>query len=294
MSLSKKGTQISDTKLNSPNKATVLNPNAAEFIPFALRSPSFGSSSAADATARFTTSGSVGKAVLDRSESSISNNSDEEAHQYWRRQLPDDITPDFKVMNEDDSPGLGGLSLAGLSLHDSIDGTRFPASTGSGYALTEQQELSPHLNGNSFAEKMRFSALSYAEDPTTANLLQLSPKPWDKQILGGDQLREGHPYNGNLRHGFLNDISGEHGMIDDTEMNPVEFLASQFPGFAAESLAEVYFANGCDLNLTIEMLTQLEVLSVLINLPLDKFEVLLFVQMFEDVMKYHLSVHNLV
>ncbi|KAJ0090128.1 hypothetical protein Patl1_13742 [Pistacia atlantica] len=63
---------------------------------------------------------------------------------------------------------------------------------------------------------------------------------------------------GILGMGFLNDISEEHGMIDDTEMNPVEFLASQFPGFAAESLAEVYFANGCDLNLTIEMLTQLE------------------------------------
>ncbi|XP_044471533.1 polyadenylate-binding protein-interacting protein 7 [Mangifera indica] len=258
MSLSKKGTQISDMKLNSPNKATVLNPNAAEFIPFALRSPSFGSSSAAAATARFTTSGSVGKAVLDRSESSVSNNSDEEAHQYWRRQLPDDITPDFKVMNEDDSPGLGGLSLAGLSLHDSIDGTGFPAPTGSGYVLTEQRELSPHLNGNSFAEKMRFSASSYGEDPTTANFLPLSPKPWDKQIVGVDQLREGHPYNGNLRHSFLNDISGEHGMIDDTEMNPVKFLESQFPGFAAESLAEVYFANGCDLNLTIEMLMQLE------------------------------------
>ncbi|XP_044463261.1 pentatricopeptide repeat-containing protein At4g33170-like [Mangifera indica] len=258
MSLSKKGTQISDTKLNNPNKATVLNPNAAEFIPFALRSPSFGSSSAADATARFTTSGSVGKAVLDQSESSVSNNSDEEAHQYWCRQLPDDITPDFKVMNEDDSPGLGGLSLADLSLHDNIDGTRFPPSTGSGYLLTEQRELSPHLNGNSFADKMRFSASSYGEDSTAASFLQLPPKPWDKQILGGDQHREGHPYNGNLTHGFLDDISSEHGIIDDTEINPVEFLASQFPGFAAESLAEVYFANGGDLNLTIEMLTQLE------------------------------------
>ncbi|ESR66197.1 hypothetical protein CICLE_v10007851mg [Citrus x clementina] len=260
MSLSKKGTQISDTKLPSPNKATALNPNAAEFVPFSLRSSSsVGSTSATDATARFAGSGSVGKAVLDRSESSISNNSDEEAHQYWRHQLPDDITPDFKVLNEDESQGLGGLSLAGLSLHDGIEGSRFPASTGSGYVLSEQQELSPHhINGNSFAEKMRFSASSYGEDPTAANFLNLSPRPWDKQILGSDQLREGHPYNGNSRHGFVNDMTGEIGMIEDTEMNPVEFLASQFPGFAAESLAEVYFANGCDLNLTIEMLTQLE------------------------------------
>jgi hypothetical protein len=47
--------------------------------------------------------------------------------------------------------------------------------------------------------------------------------------------------------------------VDDTEINPLGFLASQFPGFATESLAEVYFASGCDLNLTVEMLTQLEV-----------------------------------
>ncbi|GFP91417.1 polyadenylate-binding protein-interacting protein 7 [Phtheirospermum japonicum] len=42
------------------------------------------------------------------------------------------------------------------------------------------------------------------------------------------------------------------------DVSPLEFLASQFPGFAAESLTEVYFASGGDLNLTIEMLTQLE------------------------------------
>lgn len=267
MSLSKKGIQISDAKLNSPNKATALNPNAAEFVPFALRSLSSpGSTSATDAAARFAAS-SVGKAVLDRSESSVSNNSDDEAHQYWRHQLPDDITPDFKVMNEDESQGVVSLCLAGLSLHDGIEGSRFPASTGSGYVLTEQREMSPHhINGNTYAEKMRLSGSSYGDDPTTANFSHLSAKPWDKQILGSDQLREGHPYNGNSRHVYTNDISGEHGMIDGTEMNPVEFLASQFPGFAAESLAEVYFANGCDLNLTIEMLTQLEVSSVLVSL----------------------------
>ncbi|XP_021275619.1 polyadenylate-binding protein-interacting protein 7 isoform X2 [Herrania umbratica] len=238
MSLLKKGTQISDTKLNTPSKVTTLNPNAAEFVPFSLRSPgSSGSTSAADATAKFATSGTIGKAVLDRSESSVSNNSDEEAHQFWRRQLPDDITPDFKVINEDDSQGIGSgsLSLAGLSLHDGSEASRFPASAGSGYAFGDQQELLQHY-GNA--------------------------KPWDKQLVNSDQLvgngKEGHPYNGNSRHGFVNDMLGEHTIIDDTEMNPVEFLASQFPGFAAESLAEVYFANSCDLNLTIEMLTQLE------------------------------------
>ncbi|KAG8635979.1 polyadenylate-binding protein-interacting protein 7 isoform X1 [Manihot esculenta] len=268
MSLSKKGSQTNNTQLNIPNKATALNPNAAEFIPFSLRSsssPSGSASNTAAATARFAASGTVGKAVLDRSESSVSNASDDEAHQFWRHQLPDDITPDFKVMGEDESQAFGGISIAGLSLNDSSEVTKFPVSLGSGYILPEQQEPSPrHINGSSFSEKMRFVANSYGEDPTSASYLNLPTKPWDKQIISSDQLlgnvREvpGHPYNGNSRPGFMNDMLGEHAIVDDTDMNPLEFLASQFPGFAAESLAEVYFANGCDLNLTIEMLTQLE------------------------------------
>ncbi|XP_022730569.1 polyadenylate-binding protein-interacting protein 7-like isoform X4 [Durio zibethinus] len=266
MSLSKKGTQISDTKLSSPSKVTTLNPNAAEFVPFSIRSSySSGSTSAADATARFATSGTIGKAVLDRSESSVSNNSDEEAHQFWRHQLPDDITPDFKVINEDDSQGIGSdsLSLAGLSLLESSEASRLSASAGVGYVFGDQHELlHDYGNGNSFAEKLRYPASSYGEDPTSASLLHLPAKPRDKQLVNSGQLlgngREGQPYNGNSRHGFSNDILGEHTIVDDTEMNPLDFLASQFPGFAAESLAEVYFANGYDLNLTIEMLTQLE------------------------------------
>lgn len=268
--LSKKGCLTNDTQPNLPNKATTLNPNAAEFVPFSLRSsssPSGSTSNTADATTKFATSGTVGKAVLDRSESSVSNASDDEAHQFWRHQLPDDITPDFKVMTEDESQGLGGLSLAGLSLHDRSEASRFHTSSRSGYVLTDQQELSPrNINGCSFSGKMRYAAASYPEDPTSASFLNLSAKPWDKQIVNNEQLlgngREVHSYNGNSRHGFRNEILGDHAIVDDAGMNPLEFLASQFPGFAAESLAEVYFANGCDLNLTIEMLTQLEVNSL--------------------------------
>ncbi|GMI81362.1 CTC-interacting domain 7 [Hibiscus trionum] len=259
MNLSKKGTQISDTKPNTPSKVTTLNPNAAEFVPFSLKSPSSsGSTRAAAATATFATSGTVGKAVLDRSGSSVSNNSDDEAHQFWQHQLPDDITPDFKVINEDDSQGIesGSLSLEGLSLHDGA--SRFP--TGSGYVFDDQQELLHRYgNGSNLAENLRYPASSYEEDLISASFLNLPLKPWDKQLdqpIGNE--REGQPYNGNSRDAFVSDILGEHTNMDDTGMSHVDFLASQFPGFAAESLAEVYFANGCDLNLTIEMLTQLE------------------------------------
>ncbi|KAF8401111.1 hypothetical protein HHK36_014415 [Tetracentron sinense] len=262
MSLSKKGILTIDTKLNTMNKITTLNPNATEFIPYAFRSPS-GSISTEDVTSRLVASGTSGKAVLDRSESTISNNSDDEAHQYWCQQLPDDITPDFKFMGEDVSQGPRGLSFTGLSIHDGSESSRFSASTGSGQILSKQQELSSHvIDGNSLIEKTRYSVSSYGGDKSSAGFLNLPTNPWDKQFMNGDQHlsngREGLPYNGNSSSGFLNDTLSKHVVLDDTDINPVELLASQFPGFAAESLAEVYYANGCDMNLTIEMLTQLE------------------------------------
>ncbi|KAJ8750881.1 hypothetical protein K2173_016062 [Erythroxylum novogranatense] len=266
MSLSKKGSELNDSKLSILNKATTLNPNAAEFVPFSLRSPvlpSGSTTSSADVASRFTSSGTVGKSVLDRSESSVSNASDDEAHQYWRHQLPDDITPDFKVMGEDESQGLGGISLPGLSLHDGIEVPNFMASSGSGYVFTEKQQPSPHhINGNSSSEKIRYATSSYVENPASTNILSFSAKPWDKQNLTSDQLLgnggEFRPYAGYPTQGMMNGLLGDSAVLDDTDVNPMEFLASQFPGFAAESLAEVYFANGCDINLTIEMLTQLE------------------------------------
>ncbi|KAL7170817.1 hypothetical protein ACSBR2_035648 [Camellia fascicularis] len=260
MSLSNKGVTTNDKKLNTRGKAMTLNPNAAEFIPFALRS-SAGSTSTADLSTSLAASGTgtLGKTVIDRSESSISNNSDDEAHQFWRHQLPDDITPDFKVMGEDESLGINSIPFSTLSLHDGNETFRFSPSTGSGFILKEQHELSSQgINRNSFAEKMRYSVASYGEDASSANFLHLPTKPWGKPIVDNDQvlttIREGLPYNGNSRQGMLN----EQAIAENTEMNPLEFLASQFPGFAAESLAKVYVTNGGDLNLTIEMLTQLE------------------------------------
>ncbi|XP_030530548.1 polyadenylate-binding protein-interacting protein 7 [Rhodamnia argentea] len=263
MSLSKKGLQTSETKLGSSSKAIALNPNAAEFVPFSLRSPSSVNTGNTDATARFLSSGSSGKPGINRSESSVSNNSDDEAHQFWRRQLPDDITPDFKFMGDDESQGLGGLSLAGLSLHDDSEAARFSTSAGSGYVLNDLQELAPHqLNGHSFTEKLRFTGSSLVDNTHSAGFLSMPTKPWDKQVVNDDQLfgssREMNSYNGTSRNTFINDVFAEHGIVDDMDTSPLDFLALHFPGFAADSLAEVYYANGCDLSMTIEMLTQLE------------------------------------
>ncbi|KAK4422177.1 Polyadenylate-binding protein-interacting protein 7 [Sesamum alatum] len=257
MYLSGKGASSGDKKLSAA-KAT-LNPNATEFVPFALRSPTTGISSS-EASSKFATvaASAPGKGILDRSESSVSNNSDDEAQQYWRHQLPDDITPDFKVMGVDDTQGINSLSFSSLSLTDINEGSRYSPSAGGGFMLKEQQVLSPRpANGNSYTEKLRYPISSYGEYPSPTGVHPSLAKPWDQQIVGNDQLLEGLD-SGNPRHAFLGDLSNEQLLVDNAHVNPLEFLASQFPGFAAESLAEVYFANGGDLNLTIEMLTQLE------------------------------------
>jgi hypothetical protein len=60
---------------------------------------------------------------------------------------------------------------------------------------------------------------------------------------------------------------GEQAFPDDLgEIDPINLLTAEFPGFASESLAEIYYANGGDLSLTMEMLTELEVCSILGNL----------------------------
>lgn len=254
MSLSNKGPPTSNKKLS-------LNPNAAEFVPFALRSPS-SSTPNVDGWSIFSTAGSatVGKTILDRSESSISNNSEEEAQQYWRHQLPDDITPDFKAPVEDDSKGINSLPFSSLSLVDRNESSRFfsPSSAGS-YMLKDQQESSPHrINGE------RYAISPYGEDPSSVGYNDLHAKPWDNHLIMDNEnlITAASPYNGNSGHRFLNEMLNEQQMIETTDGNPIDFLASQFPGFAAESLAEVYVANGGDLNLTVEMLTQLEVLLI--------------------------------
>ncbi|KVI01513.1 protein of unknown function DUF1771 [Cynara cardunculus var. scolymus] len=258
MSLLNKGASAIDKKLGATGKAKSLNPDAAEFVPFALRSPSGNTTDISSNFGNFGAS-TPGKAILNRSESSVSNNSDDEAHQFWRHQLPDDITPDFNVVGEEESQGINSIPFSTLSIADVNGISSFPTSTATVFMSKEQHDLSPRqINGCSFSEKMRYPLPAYGENPSSASFQQMPGKPWD---MHGDQLlagiRDGPPYNGDPGQEYIDDMLNEQQM-EGTEVNPLGFLASQFPGFAAESLAEVYYANGCDLNLTFEMLTQLE------------------------------------
>ncbi|KAJ0752407.1 putative polyadenylate-binding protein-interacting protein/7, CUE [Helianthus annuus] len=221
MSLLNGGASTIDKTLNATTgKAKSLNPDAAEFVPFALRSSS-GNPTAADTSSSFGSfaASSPGKSILNRIESSVSNNSDDETRQFWRDQLPDDIIPDFNVVGEEESQTINSIPFSSLSIAD------VNAASSGGMLVSKKHVLSP-------------SAPSF-HHPLLTGIID-----------------EPH-YNGDPGHGYLDDLFNDQQM-EGTDVNSFEFLASQFPGFAAESVAEVYYANGCDLNLTIEMLTQLE------------------------------------
>ncbi|XLQ99644.1 hypothetical protein S83_065843 [Arachis hypogaea] len=85
--------------------------------------------------------------------------------------------------------------------------------------LNEQEELSQqHINGNNFTDRPR-------------------PIGSANKLVSSGQ--EGLTYDDNSGHGFLTDIFAENAIVDDTNLNPLEFLASLFPGFAVESLVIV-------------------------------------------------------
>ncbi|CAN6478713.1 unnamed protein product [Victoria cruziana] len=263
MNLSSKDLQGStSTKLSVLNKSTTLNPNAAEFVPSALRTSS-GSIGRIDVS-KVGSSGTSGKAVLDRNDSSISSKSDEEAHQYWCRQLPDDITPDFKFMAGDEQPGPSEISLAGLSLNDGMDLSKLSSSLSGNQLLNKAREISLHgLDDRSANEDMLFYVPAYGEQQASSPFLSLPSNPWDKPLLSNNQnlnkRRGGFALVGDPSAGFSNGFLSEHVGLDDSLPNHLAFLTKEFPGFAAESLAGVYYASGCDLSSTVEMLAQLEV-----------------------------------
>ncbi|KAK4773495.1 hypothetical protein SAY87_028514 [Trapa incisa] len=258
MSLSRKGIQTNDLKIGTSRGVKTLNPNAAAFIPSSFRSPYTRSMGNTDEASKFAPSVSFRETVIKRLEPSVLDKSDEEAHHLWSHQLPDDIIPDFK--DEDESQNFSSLSLASLSLCDKNESAKHSASIDSGYALNELTELSTHdLDGTSFlTDKLRGS---FGEEASSTGFLNMISTSWDTQLGNNDQLygetREAASYSVIPAHN-VNDVLQEHMAINVSEANPLLFLTSNFPGFAIDSLAEVYYANGCDMNMTIEMLTQLE------------------------------------
>jgi hypothetical protein len=231
-----------------PSKITSLNPNAAEFVPSFVKS-SFGSSAVPDVT-KSDFRGSPGKTILDRSESSKSNNSDDEAHQFWRKQLPDDIIPDFSFEKIEQGPEE--LSLAGLSLN----AAPFYGTTSSRLSREQHGLPSPATKGL----ELEHTNLLHEHNPQAA-VSAFGSSNWDQSYMGFAGGNQDTPFDSESAAGFPNNFSSEYAAASDGTVDPLEYLASQFPGFSVESLAELYYANGCDFNHTIEILAQLEVTS---------------------------------
>eukprot|EP01018_Ginkgo_biloba_P008057 Gb_15842 [translate_table: standard] len=257
---------ILEQKMNSSTKGVptakhmALNPNAAEFIPLSQRAASGNTNK--DVT-KLEAAGNCGKAVLDRTESTISSASDDETRQYWRFQLPDDITPDFR---EDDLLGSDGFvsgGSAGVNYSLSPKPVATESETANGQlAYNKRQHINPShdIDFSGAGGKSRFAIPHHGDGISSSVMSDLSAaNVWDQFAAVEQQLvksRDG--YSDECDVGFLNELLGEQTLQGDGEMTPVEFLATEFPGFAAESLADIYYANGGDLSLTIEMLTQLE------------------------------------
>ncbi|CAL9776950.1 unnamed protein product [Musa acuminata subsp. burmannicoides] len=244
-----------DVKFSSLNKATALNPNAAEFVPSCVKY-TYGTTEAL-ITPKLDLPGSSRKSVLDRSESNISNNSDDEVHQYWPHRLPDDITPDFEVMGEDELHKPGHLTLAGLSIHDSVGQSKFSGSMTTSGVLDMWDLSSPTLDNINLSGKMRYPGSIYAKEQPSVASMTSADNLWSNPLINGEQQEE-HRYNGNHNTSSMGDLIGDNVFLENYATDPIEFLSSQFPGFGSQSLADVYYGNGCDLNLTIGILTQLE------------------------------------
>ncbi|THU45866.1 hypothetical protein C4D60_Mb02t22490 [Musa balbisiana] len=251
MNLSNKGLADSKVaKLSSLNRVTTLNPSAAEFVPSALKY-TYGVTKSAEST-KFDLPGSSRKAVLDQTGSNTSNNSDDEIHQYWRDQLPDDITPDFEVIGEEELHEPSHLTLAGFSIHDGVEQSKFSA-LATGQTLNMRQDLSSPTTdiGN-----MGYpGSVNTKQQSSVASMISAS------NMKGKSFIGEQHGkvlYDGDLNVDLVGNLMGDNVFLQNSITDSIEYLSSQFPGFAVQSLSDVYYANGCDLNLTVEILTQLE------------------------------------
>ncbi|XP_009404172.1 polyadenylate-binding protein-interacting protein 7 isoform X1 [Musa acuminata AAA Group] len=245
-----------DLKLGSLNMANSLNPNAAEFVPSALKY-AYGTAKSSGA-AKLDLPGSSEKVVLDRSESDISNNSDDEVHKFWQHQLPDDITPDFEIVGQEELHEPGHLTLAGLSIHDGVEQSKFSTSM-TDQILDMRQDLSSLSTDNiNLSGKMRSPGSIYSREQSLVASMTSAADIWGKPMINGEQQGEGHQWDRDYNAGPVDNLIDDNVFLENSITDPIEFLSSQFPGFAAQSLADVYYGNGCDLDLTIEILTQLE------------------------------------
>lgn len=238
---------------------TNLNPNAAEFVPKTLKAPSTGLPDQVwddQKSPTFTAAGGGGEkeaagSRLDRTNSSNSNTSDDEYRRFCRSQLPEDLMPDFDAgdfVESGDYEEPVSLDVPGRS--------NWAANVVQG----EHFAFDDRINQNAVR------ATTYS--PSGAGPSSMGPgfvRPYMPELRSPVQQVNRQPAwtaeNSEPGTAFTEWGSSDPTFPEDlTEViDPVTVLATEFPGFASESLADIYYANGGDLALTLDMLTELEV-----------------------------------
>ncbi|XP_066384052.1 polyadenylate-binding protein-interacting protein 7-like isoform X8 [Miscanthus floridulus] len=243
---------IEERKISMISKSTALNPNAEEFVPSSLRSVN-DSSKRSDAT--MVVSGPSKESSTDKPESILRSNSDEEAHQYWQQQLPDDITPDFKVLGQDESTGPDSLSLTGLSINDGIGTSIFSPNQ----TLSVQHRASPFIRDKlSTRPKINLSGPTYMDERSQATILSptagsMSPNaaPWVKTTRNGGHYntsrRDASHYNGDSSigaslHNLTDVYHGSRRSLSST-MDIMSQLESKVDGRLSQNLRSLSFGN---------------------------------------------------
>lgn len=246
---------------------TTLNPNAAEFVPSTLRASS--SSSNIPDVIKPKPARDSRKAILHGSDFATSCASDNES-QYQQFQLPDDITPDFGLLEVNAFLSAESISSEGSSAFDYTSTSKpFVTETimenkqGNCVSFHRTQEISPHEMSPGYANgHSKFALAQNGEEIFSGGVESLSSsRAWEHHSFAQDQqmvqIRNGQHSSAVCDIGFFGELLKQP-FADEKETDPMNLLALEFPGFAAENLADIFHANGNDLNMTIEMLTQLQ------------------------------------
>ena len=246
---------------------TNLNPHAAEFVPNALKGPSGGSTGQGWDQEK---SPGEKQSRLDRTNSSNSNASDDEYRRFCRSKLPDDLMPDFEFgefveSGEYGEPvgasGVASNSWSGEGVSGSVvPGEQFPYDERVNRNTVRGSTFSPSAGGGGRFGGADGSSSSLGSGFVRPYMPELrSPGQQlnvnrERQVGWSDGSEGGAAFNewGGSELTFPEDLTTD-------SVDPVAVLATEFPGFASESLAEIYYATGGDLGLTMEMLTELEV-----------------------------------
>ncbi|CAN6307797.1 unnamed protein product [Urochloa humidicola] len=241
-----------DKKLSMLNKGTTLNPNAEEFVPSSLRSVS---DAPKRSDAAMVVSGPSKETSTDQPESIIQSSSDEEAHQYWQQQLPDDITPDFKVLGQDETPEPDNLTLTGLSINDGIGASMFSPNQ----TLSMQHRASPFIRDRlSTRPKIEFSGPAYIDERSQATIMSptagsMSPTaaPWVKTVRNGGQYNSsrrgaghynGDPSIGASLHNITDAYHGSRHSLSST-MDIMSQLENKVDGRLSQNLRSLSFGH---------------------------------------------------